>query len=83
MDESLLSHYMQRTQFLDTMYMSFHYMYKQEGWIFNVERVLSLWSYYFEILKDKNSYDGDPELVDPETVTSITRFKEKRTKQSN
>ena len=52
-------------------------MYKQEGWIFNVKRVLSLWSYYFEILKDKNSFLGDPEkLLDPETVTSILETEE-------
>ena len=76
-DEFLVSHYMQRRQFLDTMYMSYHYMYRQEGWIFNVKRVLSLWSYYFEILKDKNSFLGDPEkLLDPETVTSILETEE-------
>lgn len=68
MDEFNLSHYAQRRQFLDIMYMSFHYMRKD--WIFNVKGVMSLWSYYFEIIKDKNSFDRDVKLLDPETVTS-------------
>ncbi|GFH47494.1 hypothetical protein CTEN210_03969 [Chaetoceros tenuissimus] len=69
MDEFYLSHYVQRGQFLNTMYMSFHYMRKD--WIFNVKGVMSLWSYYFEIIKDKNSFDRDVNLLDPETVTSL------------
>ncbi|GFH47498.1 hypothetical protein CTEN210_03973 [Chaetoceros tenuissimus] len=75
MDEFLLSHYVQRGQFLDTMYMSFQNIYMKEGWIFKVKRVLSLWSYYFEIIKDKNSFDRDRDLLDPETVTSILELR--------
>ena len=76
-EELLLSHSSQRKQFLCEMSNMFHMQRNAEStsiveWVANDKKFLSLWSYYFEISKDKSSFDTkDLKLLDLQSVTSL------------
>ncbi|GFH47400.1 predicted protein [Chaetoceros tenuissimus] len=81
-----LSHAMQRKKFLDVMNKIFYDLKKNVEstniveWVVNDKKFMSLWWYYFEIVKDKNCFDGALSL-NPESVTSLLQSRRNQTNQ--
>ena len=89
--DQFLSHSWQRKAFLCEMSNMFHMQKNVESaniveWVENDKKFLSIWSYYFEIIKDKNSFDRfkidrDVKLLDPETIASLLQARRTKTHQ--
>lgn len=83
-----LSHSWQRGQFLARMHNIFHYLqtniesFNIVDWVMNDKKFMSLWSYFFQIIKDKSSLPpGNPKLPDPKSVNSLLQSRRNQTNQ--
>ncbi|GFH54754.1 predicted protein [Chaetoceros tenuissimus] len=87
-DDFNLSHSVQRRKFLDVMNEIFYNLQNNVEcvntieWVVKEKHLMSLWWYYFEIVKDKNFFGEETtKLLDAQSVTSLLQSRRNETNQ--